>query len=44
MTFENNTNKVLDLEYRDPRSVVDHATGWNREKQVVYFTRHEYPH
>lgn len=34
----------LDREYRDPRGVVVHVTGWNREKQQVYFNQHGYPH
>lgn len=36
--------KALDLFYRDPRGVVVHVTGWNREKQQVYFTRQGYPY
>lgn len=36
--------RYLDLNYRDPRGVVVHVTGWDREKQQVYFTRQGYPH
>lgn len=36
--------RSLDIDYRDPRGVVVHVTGWNREKQQVYFTRPGYPH
>lgn len=36
--------KTLDIDYRDPLGVVVHVTGWNREKQQVYFTRQNYPH
>ncbi|HAT1683137.1 TPA: DUF4222 domain-containing protein [Klebsiella oxytoca] len=36
--------EALDRRYRDPRGVVVHVTGWNREKQQVYFTRQGYPH
>ncbi|EIV9539201.1 TPA: DUF4222 domain-containing protein [Klebsiella pneumoniae] len=36
--------KVLDRLYHDPRGVVVHVTGWDREKQQVYFTRPDYPH
>lgn len=36
--------KSLDINYRDPRGVVVHVTGWSREKQQVYFTRSGYPH
>ncbi|EBB5940697.1 DUF4222 domain-containing protein [Salmonella enterica] len=35
---------VLDRKYLDPRGVAVHVTGWNREKQQVYFTRQGYPH
>lgn len=34
----------LDREYRDPRGVIVHVTGWNRDKHQVYFTRQGYPH
>ncbi|EPJ5098479.1 DUF4222 domain-containing protein [Citrobacter freundii] len=43
ITTENQV-KPLDIDYRDPRGVVVHVTGWNREKQQVYFTRPGYPH
>lgn len=36
--------ETLDLNYRDPRGVIVHVTGWSREKQQVYFTRKVYPH
>ncbi|EHZ3471525.1 DUF4222 domain-containing protein, partial [Salmonella enterica] len=36
--------KSLDIDYRDPRGVIVHVTGWNRDKQQVYFTRQNYPH
>ncbi|MHB9331757.1 DUF4222 domain-containing protein [Phytobacter ursingii] len=36
--------ETLDLNYRDPRGVIVHVTGWSREKQQVYFTRKGYPH
>ncbi|MCQ4969151.1 DUF4222 domain-containing protein [Atlantibacter hermannii] len=36
--------KPLDIDYRDPRGVIVHVTGWNRDKQQVYFTRQNYPH
>ncbi|MGZ0477032.1 DUF4222 domain-containing protein [Citrobacter freundii] len=36
--------KALDINYRDPRGVVVHVTGWKRDKQQVYFTRQNYPH
>ncbi|MBK6259178.1 MULTISPECIES: DUF4222 domain-containing protein [Citrobacter freundii complex] len=36
--------KSLNIDYRDPRGVVVHVTGWNREKQQVYFTRQGYSH
>ncbi|WP_423776805.1 DUF4222 domain-containing protein [Citrobacter freundii] len=36
--------KSLDINYRDQRGVIVHVTGWNREKQQVYFTRQNYPH
>ncbi|PKS60754.1 DUF4222 domain-containing protein, partial [Klebsiella pneumoniae] len=36
--------KALDRLYHDPRGVVVHVTGWDREKQQVYFTRPGYPH
>ncbi|HBV4277654.1 TPA: DUF4222 domain-containing protein [Klebsiella pneumoniae] len=36
--------KALDRLYHDPRGVVVHVTGWDREKQQVYFTRPDYPH
>ncbi|WP_406943561.1 DUF4222 domain-containing protein [Citrobacter freundii] len=36
--------KALDINYRDQRGVIVHVTGWNREKQQVYFTRQNYPH
>ncbi|WP_338587808.1 DUF4222 domain-containing protein [Klebsiella pneumoniae] len=29
---------------KPPRGVVVHVTGWDREKQQVYFTRPDYPH
>ncbi|EIW3594415.1 DUF4222 domain-containing protein [Salmonella enterica] len=34
----------LDRRYRDPRGVEVHVTGYNREKQQVYFRRANYPH
>ena len=36
--------KALDRLYHDPRGIVVHVTGWDREKQQVYFTRPGYPH
>ncbi|EIV9869354.1 DUF4222 domain-containing protein [Klebsiella pneumoniae] len=36
--------KALDRLYHDPRGVVVHVTGWDHEKQQVYFTRPGYPH
>lgn len=36
--------ETLDLNYRDPRGVIVHVTGWNRDKQQVYFTMQNYPH
>ncbi|MXF49407.1 DUF4222 domain-containing protein [Raoultella sp. Lac2] len=41
---ETDAIKTLDMLYRDPRGVTVHVTGWNREKQQVYFTRPDYPH
>lgn len=38
------TVEDLDREYLDPRGVVVHVTGWNRERQQVYFNRQGYPH
>ncbi|HDH0769162.1 DUF4222 domain-containing protein [Klebsiella pneumoniae] len=38
------TPKALDRLYHDPRGIVVHVTGWDREKQQVYFTRPGYPH
>lgn len=43
ITTENQI-KQLDIDYRDPRGVIVHVTGWNRDKQQVYFTRQNYPH
>ncbi|WP_436627395.1 DUF4222 domain-containing protein [Enterobacter cancerogenus] len=43
ITTENQV-KPLDIDYRDPRCVIVHVTGWNRDKQQVYFTRQNYPH
>lgn len=43
ITTENQV-KPLDIDYRDPRGVIVHVTGWNRDKQQVYFTRQNYPH
>lgn len=43
ITTENQV-KPLDIDYRDPRGVIVHVTGWNRDKQQVYFTRQDYPH
>ncbi|MBA8077281.1 DUF4222 domain-containing protein [Enterobacter asburiae] len=43
ITTENQI-KPLDIDYRDPRGVIVHVTGWNRDKQQVYFTRQNYPH
>ncbi|HEG2199759.1 TPA: DUF4222 domain-containing protein, partial [Enterobacter kobei] len=43
ITTENQI-KPLDIDYRDPRGVIVHVTGWNRDKQQVYFTRQDYPH
>lgn len=36
--------KSLDIDYRDPRGVIVHVTGWNRDEQQVYFTRQNYQH
>lgn len=33
--------KSLDIDYR---GVIVHVTGWNRDKQQVYFTRQNYQH
>ncbi|OOL22048.1 DUF4222 domain-containing protein [Klebsiella aerogenes] len=47
MSLTNTTAELveeLDRQYRDPRGVVVHVTGWNREKQQVYFTRQGYAH
>ena len=38
ITTENQI-KPLDIDYRDPRGVIVHVTGWNRDKQQVYFTK-----
>ncbi|HCD3740535.1 TPA: DUF4222 domain-containing protein [Enterobacter hormaechei] len=43
ITTENQI-KPLDIDYRDPRGVIVHVTGWNRDKHQVYFTRQNYPH
>lgn len=43
ITTENQV-KPLDIDYRDPRGVIVHVTGWSRDKQQVYFTRQNYPH
>lgn len=43
ITIENQI-KPLDIDYRDPRGVIVHVTGWNRDKQQVYFARQNYPH
>ncbi|EPH0684084.1 MULTISPECIES: DUF4222 domain-containing protein [Enterobacter cloacae complex] len=43
ITTENQI-KPLDIDYHDPRGVIVHVTGWNRDKQQVYFTRQNYPH
>ncbi|HHQ6157347.1 TPA: DUF4222 domain-containing protein [Enterobacter hormaechei subsp. hoffmannii] len=43
ITTENQI-KPLDIDYRDPRGVIVHVTGWSRDKQQVYFTRQNYPH
>lgn len=43
ITTENQI-KPLDIDYRDPRGVIVHVTGWNRDKQQVYFTRQNYQH
>ena len=38
ITTENQI-KPLDIDYRDPRGVIVHVTGWNRDKQQVYLWR-----
>lgn len=43
ITTENQI-KPLDIDYRDPRGVIVHVTGWNRDKQQVYFTRQNFQH
>ena len=43
ITTENQI-KQLDIDYRDPRGVIVHVTGWNRDKQQAYFTRQNYQH
>lgn len=35
---------VLDRQYRDPRGMVVHVTGYDRVKQQVFFTRPNYEH
>ncbi|MDV2876089.1 DUF4222 domain-containing protein [Phytobacter diazotrophicus] len=44
LPFAPSDTKPLDLEYSDPRGVVVHVIGWNRDKQQGYFTRQNYPH
>nr|WP_233268583.1 DUF4222 domain-containing protein [Pantoea sp. BAV 3049] len=36
--------KTLDRNYRDPRGIPVHVTGWDRERDQVIFMRPNYPH
>ncbi|WP_324030035.1 DUF4222 domain-containing protein [Pantoea sp. JZ2] len=36
--------QMLDRIYRDPRGVLVHVTGYDREKEQVIFTRTGYEH
>ncbi|WP_158785433.1 DUF4222 domain-containing protein [Pantoea sp. BAV 3049] len=38
------TIKTLDRNYRDPRGIPVHVTGWDRERDQVIFMRPNYPH
>uniref|UniRef100_UPI003A9242E8 DUF4222 domain-containing protein n=1 Tax=Salmonella enterica TaxID=28901 RepID=UPI003A9242E8 len=38
------SHSISIIAIRDPRGVIVHVTGWNRDKQQVYFTRQNYPH
>ncbi|WP_190286177.1 MULTISPECIES: DUF4222 domain-containing protein [Pantoea] len=44
MSTSENVIQVLDRHYRDPRGVVVHVTGYDREKSQVIFLRAGYEH